>query len=202
MSFVNGSEALAVTRRDKDATWCTTGTLCRQLDWSRLRLLHELKNGLPYRTISKEYVVDWHDPHVRRKLNVEASEVQIYDAQFYDAQSGSWVVVGIEVLPPDVPTETEPAPAADAEVPAPSATVPAASPAPPRQVSEADLRRALEAIVENHPPGSPPPNEESLCDEVERRLGVQVARDRVLAARNEVAPHVKLPVGRPRKSAQ
>src|SRR5215470_8239530 len=80
LSFVNGSEALAVTRRDKDATWCTTGTLCRQLDWSRLRLLHELKNGLPYRTISKEYVVDWHDPHVRRKLNVEASEVQIYDA--------------------------------------------------------------------------------------------------------------------------
>ena len=77
-----------------------------------------------------------------------------------------------------------------------------ASPAPPKHVSEADLRRAVKAIVENHPPGSPPLNEESLCDEVERRLGVQLARDRVLAARNEVAPHFKLRVGRPRKNAQ
>jgi hypothetical protein len=98
--------------------------------------------------------------------------------------------VGIEVLPPD------------AEVPAPSASAPAASPALARQVSKADLRRALLAIVKNHPPGNPPLNEESLCDEVERRLGVQLARDRVLAARNEVAPHFKLRVGRPRKNAQ
>jgi hypothetical protein len=179
---------LAVTGRDKDATWRTLGTLCRELDWRRQRLLYELQNGrVPYRTVPPGHVVDWHRPRVLRSLDIEASEVTIV---VLDRR----LTVGIEVLPPGAP--------ADAEVPALSANAPSASPVPPRKVSEAELRKALLAIVEEHPPGSPPLDEESLHKKVEGRLGAPVARERVLAARNEVAPHFKLPVGRPRKNAQ
>jgi hypothetical protein len=73
---------------------------------------------------------------------------------------------------------------------------------PPRKVSEADLRKAVLDVVEAHPPGSPPLDDKSLCTKVEGLLGAWVARERILAARDEVAPHFKLPVGRPRKNAQ
>src|SRR5262249_50947897 len=132
---VNGSEALAVTGRDKDATWRTLGALCRERDWSIPRLLHELKNGLPYRTIPEGYVIEWDewdDPYMRRYLDVEASEILIPDGGMLGIVPPSPktrrgpLTLGIEVLPPT-----------DAEVPAPAPEAPAASPAPPRQVSEA-----------------------------------------------------------------
>ena len=78
----------------------------------------------------------------------------------------------------------------------------ATPPARPQGVPEAALRNALLDIVDRHPAGSPPLDEESLHKEVERLLEATVARDRFLAARKEVAPHFKLPVGRPRKNAQ
>ena len=90
----------------------------------------------------------------------------------------------------------------DAEVPAPSANAQAASPAPPKLVSEAALRDAVRAIVEKHPPGTLPPDEEEFRRQVETQLGVQIARERVQAARDEEAPHFKRRVGRPRKSEQ
>jgi hypothetical protein len=199
--FVNGSDLLAVTRRDMDATWRTLGTLCRELDWSKRRLIHELCNGLRYRTIPEGYVIEWDNDFLWPYLNVEASEISVpyglYAAGVAPpppktrAGLDQGLTLGIEVLPPT-----------DAEVPVPSASAPAAPPALPRKVSEADLRKAVLAIVEEHPPGSRPPDEESLHEEVERRVGAQLARDRVLAARDKVAPHFKLPVGRPRKNAQ
>ena len=70
---VNGSEALAVARRDKDATWRKLGTLCRELDWSRSRLIHELQRGLRYRTFPEDHAINWDDPAVRLALDVEAS---------------------------------------------------------------------------------------------------------------------------------
>jgi len=187
---VNGSEALAVARRDKDATWRKLGTLCRELDWSRSRLIHELQRGLRYRTFPEDHAINWDDPAVRLALDVEASTLPRGYASVLGL-ANSWTIqeaIGIEVLPPDAPPH--------------SANAPAASQVPPRKVSEADVRKALLAIVEEHPPGSSPLDEESLCSEVERRVGAQLARDRVLAARNDVAPHFKLPVGRPRKNAQ
>jgi hypothetical protein len=191
-----------MTRRDKDATWQTLGTLCRERDWSRPRLIQELQNGLRHRTIPEGREIDWHKPSVLRSLDVEASTVTFGHVEVSGGEGNysplfvGYVreTVGIEVLPPGAP--------ADAEAPAPPAIAPAASSAPPRKVSEAVVRAAVLAIAEEHPPGSPPLDEESLHKEVERRLGARLARDRVLAARDEVAPHFRLPVGRPRKNAQ
>jgi len=213
--FVNGSEILAVIGRDKDATWRTLGTLCRELGWSVQRLLYELHNRrVRYRTIPEGYVIDdWLDPYLRPYLNVEASEISIPSGVVVGAINDAVAVItgrppppkrrselegmtiGIEVLPPG-------AQPADADVPSPSVDAPVASLVPPRKVSEADLRKALLAIVKEHPPDSLPPDEETLHKEVERRLDALLARDRVLAARDEVAPHFKRRVGRPRKNEQ
>ena len=87
-------------------------------------------------------------------------------------------------------------------MPSPSAEAPAASPVPPRKVSEAELRDAVRVIVEKHPPDTLPLDEEEFHQRVETQLGVQIARERFLAARDDVAPHFKRRVGRPRKNAQ
>jgi len=103
----NGSDLFAVAGRDKDATWRTLGTLCRELDWSPRRLLHELQGGLRYRTIPEGREIDWHDPNVRRWLNLEASEVTFYDEKLAKERSRGLVIslgqvtIGIEVLPPE-----------------------------------------------------------------------------------------------------
>jgi hypothetical protein len=197
--FVNGSEALAVVGRDKDATWRSVGTLCRERSWSQQHLIYELEKGLPYRTDPPGWKVKW-GSHLWPYFNVGASKLLVPPGGLRGIAPPpstkhsdllTWGVnLRIEVLPPD------------AEMPAPSENAPAASPAPARKVSEADLRNALRAIVEEHPPGSPPLDEESLRKKVEKRLGTELARDRILATRDEVAPHFKLPVGRPRKNAQ
>ena len=82
-------------RRDKDATWRSLGTLCRERDSSKRRLLHELQNGLPNRTIPPGHVIDWHDPGV--SLDVECSEVSFCGSGIL---SLGRVTVGIEVLAP------------------------------------------------------------------------------------------------------
>ena len=71
----NGSDLLAVARRDKDATWRTTGAFCRERGWLKARLLYELQNGLPYRTFPPGHAFDWSDPFLEPYLNVEASEI-------------------------------------------------------------------------------------------------------------------------------
>jgi hypothetical protein len=103
--FVNGSEALVVARRDKDATWRTLGTLCHELGWSRPRLIHELQNGLRYRTFPPGHVFNWHDPSLRRALDVEASTLPLSytNASGTATVNSSWTLqeaIGIEVLPP------------------------------------------------------------------------------------------------------
>jgi hypothetical protein len=118
VSVVNGSYALVILRRDKDATWRSLGTLCREQDWSRPRLIYELQNGLPYRSIPPGRAIDWHDPDVVRGLDVEASEATITHGVL--AVGGvlglDRPTVGIEVLPPE-----------DAEMPSPPADEPIAA---------------------------------------------------------------------------
>jgi hypothetical protein len=73
----------------------------------------------------------------------------------------------------------------------------------PKKVSDAALRRCLSGIVSDHKedqPDSPPPDEETLHSELERRLEAPLERDRVRRVRNEVAPEFKLPRGRPRRA--
>jgi hypothetical protein len=181
------------------ATWRSLGALCRELDWSRPRALHELQNGLPYRTVPPGHTVDWYDPNVLRGLDVEASTVTITRGVRFAEGEACFVLgldqltVGIEVLPPTDAAAPEPPPLA--VIPCAPATP------PPRNVSEADVRKAVLAVVDEHPQGSPPLDEDGLRREVERRVGAPVARDRVLAVRNEAAPQFKRPVGRPRRDA-
>jgi hypothetical protein len=177
-----------------DATWRSPGTLCRQLDWSKRRLIYELQNGLPYRTIPPGHTIDWHDPEVERTFNVEAGEVTLgYEVYKGGTMSFGPLTVGIEVLPPDA---APPVPSLASDSVAPSSL-----PTSPRKnVSEADLRNCILTIKTERP--NDPPDEEELWTEVERRLNATVARDRVRQTRDEVAPEFKLPVGRPRKSAQ
>src|SRR5262245_11948086 len=191
-----------MTGRDKDATWRTLATLCREHDWSKRRLIHELENGLPYRTIPPGWTIEWDDPYLWDYFNVEASEISIPyglvmgaitppPPKKHSALAYEKVTLGIEVLPPGAP--------ADDEAPAPSANAPAASPAAPRKVSEADIRDTLLAIVGEHPPGRPPLDQESLHKELERRLGAPLSVERVRQVRDDFAPQFKRPVGRPRK---
>ena len=89
------------------ATWRSLSALCREADWSRPRVLHQLRNGLPYRTYPPGHTVDWHDPNVERSLNVDASTVTLkrgLGVVFAEGEAGfvlgtDTLTVGIEVLP-------------------------------------------------------------------------------------------------------
>jgi hypothetical protein len=102
--FCNGSGALAMAGRDEDATWRTFGTLCSERDWSKQRLLYELQNGLPYRTVPPGHTIDWHKPDV--VCGLETSEVT-YTRGVLNVPGVLGLdrpTVGIEVLPPATPT--------------------------------------------------------------------------------------------------
>ncbi|MFZ1090485.1 MAG: hypothetical protein WAN75_14820, partial [Xanthobacteraceae bacterium] len=111
----NGSGSPGMAGRDTDATWRSLSTLCRELDWSRPRLVHELRNGLPYRTFPPGHTVDWHHPEAEQTLNIAASEVTITQTVLMADGLPDLVrrTLGIEVLPPT-----------DAEVPLPAASTP------------------------------------------------------------------------------
>jgi hypothetical protein len=90
--------------RNMNATWRTTGSLCRVRDWSRQRLQHELQNGLRYRTIPEVlpegYEINWRNP----RLDVEASTVAA-ECPPPSKRRGAYVVltVGIEVWDGEAP---------------------------------------------------------------------------------------------------
>ena len=176
--------------RNKRATWCRTGTLCRERDWSRHRLIHELQNGLRYRTIPDGHTVDWTDPEVLRTLDVEAGAVTITDEQVAKERPYiglGLVTLGIEIWDGEV--SSPPSPAADA---------PALAPAPRRTpLTGKELRDCILAIQKERP--DDPPSRDDLREEVENRLNWAVGRDRVESLRKKIAPQWVKPKGRPRK---
>ena len=91
----DGLCSLLMAGCDKDATWRSLGTLCRERDWSRPRAIYELQNGLPFRTVppGHERKLDWHDPRLLQHLNLAASEVS---SEFLSPI----LTVGIEVMAP------------------------------------------------------------------------------------------------------
>jgi hypothetical protein len=180
-----------------NATWRSAGVLCRALDWSKRRLIYELENGLPYRTVPPGWTIDWRDSYVWPYFNVEASEISTpYGVVFaaivppppktHSALAYEKVTLGIEVLPPDAPTDAEPAPAADA---------PAASPAP-RRPSDAAVEQCFRNIMKECP--NDPPSEDELFAEMRQRLGASPGRNRLRQLRREIAPQWKRPRGHPR----
>lgn len=93
---------------DKHATWRTTGGLCADRDWSRARLIHELQNGLRYRTIPEVlpegFAVNWRNSN----LNVEASTVvaECYGRRGIGGRLVICRTVGIEVWGGEEPNPT------------------------------------------------------------------------------------------------
>jgi hypothetical protein len=182
------------------------------LGWPRQRLFDELQNGrVRYRTYPEGYVIDdWLDPYLRPYINVEASEISMPSGAVVGAINDAVAVItgrprptkrrsglegmtlGIKVLPPGAPV--------DAEVPPSSADAPAASPAPPRTVSDKDLRDCILTIKDERP--NDPPNEKELQEVVESRLGLPIGRNRIRKSRNKHARKWVKPRGRPRKPAQ
>jgi hypothetical protein len=182
--------------RDKGATWRSTGTLCRERDWSKRRLLFELENGLPYRTIPPGWTIDWSDDLVWPLLDIEASEISKPYGRMLPAivpptpksfralEAG--LTLGIEVLPPGA--------SADADVPSPSA----AAPAPPQRKTPSikSLQDCILAIKKDWMDA--PPDRDKLRELVETRLNRPVGRDLVDRIRKQVAPQWVNPRGRRR----
>jgi hypothetical protein len=181
------------------ATWRATSILCRERGWSQQDLIYELEKGLPYRTDPPGWKVKW-GSHLWPYFNVGASKLLVPPGGLRGvvpppstkrSDLFTWGVnLRIEVLPPGVPT--------DANVLASSA--PAASPAPPRKVSDAELRDCILGIKKERP--DDPPDEDELRKEVEGRLGVPIGRNRIRKIRSKYAREWVNPRGRPRKSAQ
>jgi hypothetical protein len=113
--FCNGSDALAMAGRDKDATWRTLSTHCRALGWSKSRAVYELQNGLPHRTIPPGHTIDWHNPDIAHTLDVETGDLTLILGAFGGPGLGfDTLTVSIEVL---APTDAEvPSPPVDASV--------------------------------------------------------------------------------------
>jgi hypothetical protein len=184
--------------RDKDATWRSAGALCRELDWPKRRLIYELENGLPYRTIPPGWTIDWSDSSLWPYFDIEGSEISIPyglvmgaieppPPKTHSALAYEKVTLGIEVLPPDALADAD-------EVPSPSADAPATSPAP-RRPSDAAVEQCFREIMKERP--DDPPSEPWLLAEMKGRLGAPPGRDRVRKLRREIAPQWKRPVGRP-----
>lgn len=176
--------------RDMDATWRTASAALEERGWPWLRLLGELvAKRLSYRT-HPPCEIDWGDPTLR--FDRAESTVTILDRHpAKPGVRGFYKTVAVEIL---LPTDASPAPAP------PVATSSSSSPptSPRRNVSEAELRQCLLAIVRDHP--NDPLGDDTLHEEVETRLGAPVGRNRVSSARKDHAPQWVNPVGRPPKS--
>jgi hypothetical protein len=189
---------LAQIGRDKDATWRTAGALCRDQDWSKRRLLHELQDGLPYRTIPAGHVVDWHHPVTAQTFNLDASEVTIIGALIDGEVAFDTTTIGIEFLPPtDVLSAPEPS------APAPVAPVKRSRKRSPptkrwrKPPPQKDIKAALLNILETAPTLSGEDLENALCTS----LGEGMTRAKARSAIKRWASQTVKPRGRPRKKS-
>jgi hypothetical protein len=175
--------------RDKDATWRTTSTLCRERSWSQQHLIYELEKGLPYRTDPPGWKVKW-GSHLWPYFNVGASKLLVPPGGLRGivpppstkhSDLFTWGVnLRIEVLPPDAPTDAE---------------APAASPAP-RRPSDAAVEQCFRNIMKERLDN--PPNEKWLLAEMKQRLRAPPGRQRVRNLWRTIAPQWKRPRGHPR----
>jgi len=82
--------------------WRSISAVCRELGWSKPRLLHELRAGLPYRTFPPGHIIDWGHLNIEQTLDMQVGTVTIYTMADADGVFGfNAAVLGIEV---DVPT--------------------------------------------------------------------------------------------------
>jgi hypothetical protein len=179
------------TPRDKDATWRTPGSLCRELDWPWGRLCGELIAGRAFYRTYPPYEIDWGDPTLR--FDGESTVTILHRHSAKPGVRGFYKTVDVEVSLP--PTDVSPAPAPSL---LPTAAVAASSPpaSPRKNVSEAEVERCFRDIMKERP--DDPPDEEWLLAEMTRRLGASPGRQRLRNMWKTIAPEWKRPVGHPR----
>src|SRR5262245_21281806 len=189
--IINGSSSLVKPRRDTNATW-RSGALCREWGWSYRRLLHELRQGLPYRTFPPGYTVNWH----------------AVVAQTFDPEAVPIVVDGPEVLNTvTVAVEVQPPTDAPSLAPQRQRKPPTVTPVKQRRKSSTDVKRwrqpppkkdikdALAGIREAEPKLSGEGLETALCERLEG-----MTRQKARNAIKRYAPETVKLRGRPRKN--
>jgi hypothetical protein len=193
-----------VTGRNKDATWRSLGTVCRERGWSQRQLISEFRSGgLRVRTIprghEREIKVSWSAPDdlVVRWLDIQRSEMAVIrpvrraDGKTY-FELGP--IVGLEVS----------LPAADAEVPSPPGTAPAAAPAPPverwSKPPPADkVKKAALAVAKTFK-ADDPPTEAEWWAALDAKLGERVKRKVARGALADWAKHLKRRPGQTKRN--
>ena len=188
--IINGSSSLVKPRRGMNATWRSAGALCREYDWSKRRLLHELQHGLPYRTFPSGHTIDWHHPHSARSLDLARSEVTIIGPLINGVVGFEMTTVCVEVLPPTDAASSAP-PTAVKRQRKPPVSVKRWRKPPPQKT----IKDALVNIREAEPTLSGGKLETALCE----RLGEGMTREKARAAIKKWAPDTVRPRGRPRK---
>ena len=131
---------LAVTGRDKDATWGPTNAR----GWSKQRVVHALQNRLlPFRTWPADIAIDWYDPYVLERFDVQASRLTKFvpGPRVPPILASRQIDVDIEILWPPVASDIE-APS----LPPPSAAAPAASPMPREGYQSTRVAAALDPL--------------------------------------------------------
>jgi hypothetical protein len=171
------------TPRNKNATWRPIG----DLGWPKPRALHELRNGLKFRTWppGHEHEINWHDPYFCERLDLATSTLRrvVLGERKPPILASRQIDVGIEVWDGDMPSQ-----------PAPPANAPAAA-SVRRRVSAADEEQCFRDILGERP--DDPPTESWLLEEMEWRLGAPPVRKRVRILWTTLAPKWKRPRGYP-----
>lgn len=136
--------------RDTDATWRSLDAHCREFGWKKPRVILEWQNdGLDVRTVppGDERRIDIHDPAVQESLDIEASQVSVFDdPELAKPFSGRGIVVvgnGATVL--DIEVALPPAGAAHPPV--------KRWRKPPSPVA---IKTAALAVAKSYTPDNPP----------------------------------------------
>jgi hypothetical protein len=171
--------------RDKDATWQRTGAFCDKHGWSRARLLWELQNDrVRCRTIppGRESEIDWHDPWVQERLDIENSQVTARDPEQAKTTWGRIVFVDVGAETLDIEVRL----AAEATADAPRRPVDRWRKPPSVEAIEA----AALAVAKNYTPDNPP-TQADWWTKFNAQLGEKVARKVALGALGDYAPQLK-----------
>jgi hypothetical protein len=156
--------------------------------------VHELQNGLPYRTYPPNITIDdWTDPYVQERFDLTAGMLVKFvpGPRVPPILASRQIDVAIEVLWPPVARDAE-APL----LPASSADAPVATPAPKRPSDDA-VERCFREIMAERP--DDPPDEPWMFAEMKRRLKASPGQKRLRALWPKIAPEWKWPIGRRRQ---
>jgi hypothetical protein len=164
-------------------TWCSLDRLCRERGWKKPRVILECQNGgLLIRSVppGSEHRINIHDPDVQESLDIEASQVSVFDPELAEPFSGrGFVVVGNGATILDIEVALPPAGAAH----------------PPvkrwrKPPSPAAIKTAARAVAKTYQPDDPPTQAE-WWTRLNAELGEPVTRKVAFGALTNWAPQLQ-----------